>query len=85
MSRAGGLAALAALLVSWPWLAPRYFVFLASLVLVNAVVAIAMLKLFHEQLWEGLSDSVGTSSGAAVLAFAGAMTVLTWLVVAIAR
>lgn len=34
------------------------------------VVAIAMLKLFHEQLWEGLSDSVGTSSGAAVLAFA---------------
>ena len=34
------------------------------------VVAIAMLKLFHEQLWEGLSPSVGTSSGAAVLAFA---------------
>ena len=34
------------------------------------VVAIAMLKLFHEQLWEGLSPGVGTSSGAAVLAFA---------------
>lgn len=34
------------------------------------VVAIAMLKLFHAQLWQGLSDSVGTSSGAAVLAFA---------------
>jgi membrane protein required for colicin V production len=34
------------------------------------VLAIAMLKLFHEQLWEGLSPSVGTSSGAAVLAFA---------------
>jgi len=34
------------------------------------VVAIAMLKLFHEHLWEGLSPSVGTSSGAAVLAFA---------------
>lgn len=34
------------------------------------IVAIAMLKLFHQQLWEGLSDSVGTSSGAAVLAFA---------------
>ena len=34
------------------------------------IVAIAMLKLFHEQLWEGLMPSVGTSSGAAVLAFA---------------
>jgi len=34
------------------------------------VVAIAMLKLFHGQLWEGLTPSVGTSSGAAVLAFA---------------
>lgn len=34
------------------------------------VVAIAMLKLFHEQFWEGLTPSVGTSSGAAVLAFA---------------
>ena len=34
------------------------------------IVAIAMLKLFHEQLWEGLTPSVGTSSGAAVLAFA---------------
>jgi branched-chain amino acid transport system permease protein len=40
--RAGGLAALGALLVTWPWLAPRYFVFLASLVLVNAVVAIGL-------------------------------------------
>lgn len=35
---AGGLALLAA----WPWMAPRYFVFLASLVLVNAVVAIGL-------------------------------------------
>ena len=42
MRRAGGLAALGALLVTWPWLAPRYFVFLASLVLVNAVVAIGL-------------------------------------------
>jgi branched-chain amino acid transport system permease protein len=36
------LLALVALLVAWPWLAPRYFVFLASLVLVNAVVAIGL-------------------------------------------
>ena len=34
------------------------------------VVAIAMLKLFHTQLWEGMTPSVGTSAGAAVLAFA---------------
>ena len=36
------LVALMALLVAWPWLAPRYFVFLASLILVNAVVAIGL-------------------------------------------
>jgi membrane protein required for colicin V production len=35
------------------------------------VVAIAMLKLFHSQLWNGLINSFGTSSpAAAVLAFA---------------
>ena len=34
------------------------------------VVAIAMIKLFHTQLSEGLSTSVGTDAGAAVLAFA---------------
>ena len=36
------LAALVALVAAWPWLAPRYFVFLASLILVNAVVAIGL-------------------------------------------
>ena len=34
------------------------------------IVAIAMLKLFHTQLWNGLTDAVGNSAGAAVLAFA---------------
>ena len=34
------------------------------------VGAIAMLKLFHTQLSHGLADTVGTESGAAVLAFA---------------
>jgi branched-chain amino acid transport system permease protein len=38
----GALAALGALVAAWPWLAPRYFVFLASLILVNAVVAIGL-------------------------------------------
>ena len=33
------------------------------------VAAVAMLKLFHTQLHEGLTPVVGTSSGAAVLAF----------------
>lgn len=34
------------------------------------VVAIAMIKLFHTQLTQGLSTTVGTDAGAAVLAFA---------------
>ena len=34
------------------------------------VAAVAMLKLFHTQLHEGLTTTVGTSAGAAVLAFA---------------
>ena len=43
MSRAGGLlAALGIALAAWPWIAPRYFVFLASLIVVNAVVAIGL-------------------------------------------
>ena len=40
--RRWGLVAGAVALVAWPWVAPRYFVFLASLVLVNAVVAIGL-------------------------------------------
>jgi branched-chain amino acid transport system permease protein len=36
------LLALGALLAAWPWLASRYFVFLASLLLVNAVVALGL-------------------------------------------
>jgi branched-chain amino acid transport system permease protein len=36
------LTALGALVAAWPWLAPRYFVFLASVILVNAVVAIGL-------------------------------------------
>ena len=36
-------------------------------------VAIAMLKLFHEQLWTGLINSWGTSSPAAAVLYAGAV------------
>ena len=42
MSARWPLAALAALVAAWPWLASRYLVFLASLILVNAVVAIGL-------------------------------------------
>ena len=42
MRARGPLLALAALVAAWPWLAPRYFVFLASLILVNSVVAIGL-------------------------------------------
>ena len=41
----GGRALVAAvilLLGVWPWVAPRYFVFLASVILVNAIVAIGL-------------------------------------------
>jgi membrane protein required for colicin V production len=34
------------------------------------VVAVVMLKLFHEQFWLGMTGFVGSSAGAAVLAFA---------------
>ncbi|MBI5628705.1 MAG: branched-chain amino acid ABC transporter permease [Candidatus Rokubacteria bacterium] len=40
--RRWALGALGAGVLAWPWVAPRYFVFLASLVLVNAVVAIGL-------------------------------------------
>ena len=34
------------------------------------VIAVVMVKLFHPQLWEGLTPSIGTGAGAAVVAFA---------------
>src|SRR5439155_1399869 len=41
-ARRGLLAALAVGLAAWPWVAPRYFVFLASLIFVNVVVALGL-------------------------------------------
>ena len=49
------------------------------------VAAIAMLKLFHGQLWEGLLDKVGSSSGASVLAFAMLFVPTFMLVKGLAR
>ena len=44
MTARGRLAvgALLATLLVWPWVAPRYFVFLASVILVNVIVAIGL-------------------------------------------
>ncbi|HXU87527.1 MAG TPA: branched-chain amino acid ABC transporter permease [Methylomirabilota bacterium] len=43
MTRGRALVAAVVLLLGvWPWVAPRYFVFLASVVLVNAIVAIGL-------------------------------------------
>src|SRR5262249_42856639 len=36
------LSVLAAAVAVWPWVAPRYFVFLASLIFVNVVVALGL-------------------------------------------
>jgi branched-chain amino acid transport system permease protein len=40
--RGAALGGAALVVVGWPWAAPRYFVFLASLVAVNAIVAIGL-------------------------------------------
>jgi branched-chain amino acid transport system permease protein len=40
--RALAVAALLAALAVWPWVAPRYFVFLASVILVNVIVALGL-------------------------------------------
>jgi branched-chain amino acid transport system permease protein len=40
--RSAALATGAAVVVGWPWAAPRYFVFLASLIAINAIVAIGL-------------------------------------------
>jgi branched-chain amino acid transport system permease protein len=40
--RALAVGACLAALAAWPWVAPRYFVFLASVILVNVVVAIGL-------------------------------------------
>ncbi|MBI2207067.1 MAG: branched-chain amino acid ABC transporter permease [Candidatus Rokubacteria bacterium] len=42
MSRRVAIGGLLVLLAAWPWIAPRYFIYLASLVAVNAIVAIGL-------------------------------------------
>jgi branched-chain amino acid transport system permease protein len=84
--RSGGLAALGVLLVTWPWLAPRYFVFLASLVLVNAVVAIGLnlLSGYTNQLSFGHAGflAIGAYTAALLTIHAPAMPVVLTLAAA---
>ena len=40
--RAGALVGGAVVVLGWPWAVPRYFVFLASLIAINAIVAIGL-------------------------------------------
>ena len=40
--RRAALATGAVIVLGWPWAAPRYFVFLASLIAINAIVAIGL-------------------------------------------
>ena len=80
------LAALAVALVVWPWVAPRYFVFLASLVLVNAVVAIGLnlLSGFTNQLSFGHAGflAIGAYSAALITLHAPAVPVIVTLALA---
>jgi branched-chain amino acid transport system permease protein len=84
--RRTALAALGALLVAWPWLAPRYFVFLASLVLVNAVVAIGLnlLSGYTNQLSFGHAGflAIGAYSAALLTVHAPAVPVVVTLAAA---
>jgi branched-chain amino acid transport system permease protein len=41
-ARGFAVAALVTALAAWPWVAPRYFVFLASVILVNVIVALGL-------------------------------------------
>jgi branched-chain amino acid transport system permease protein len=74
------------LLAAWPWLAPRYFVFLASLILVNAVVALGLnlLSGFTNQLSFGHAGflAIGAYTGALLTIHAPAVPVVASLAAA---
>jgi branched-chain amino acid transport system permease protein len=84
--RAAAAALLLAALAAWPWVAPRYFVFLASLVLVNAVVAIGLnlLSGYTNQLSFGHAGflAIGAYAAAVLTARVPELPVLVTLVVA---
>jgi len=73
MARAARALGVVAVL-TWPWLSPRYFVFLASLVVVNAIVAIGLnlLSGYTNQL------SFGHAGFLAVGAYTAAIVTTRW-------
>lgn len=77
-----GLAALAV----WPWVAPRYFVFLASVILVNVVVAIGLnlLSGYTNQLSFGHAGflAIGAYTAAVLTIHAPGLPVIVTLVLA---
>ncbi len=72
--RRAALALGAVAVVAWPWVSPRYFVFLASLAVVNAIVAIGLnlLSGYTNQL------SFGHAGFLAVGAYTAAIVTTRW-------
>src|SRR5207247_10773368 len=85
-ARRAGRVALLAALAAWPWVAPRYFVFLASLVLVNVIVAIGLnlLSGYTNQLSFGHAGflAIGAYAAALVAIHAPAVPVVVTLLLA---
>ena len=84
--RHAALATGAALVVGWPWAAPRYFVFLASLIAINAIVAIGLnlLSGYTNQLSFGHAGflAIGAYSAAILTIRAPALPVPVTLLIA---
>ena len=84
--RCGSRWPLAAAPLLWPWVAPRYFVFLATLVVVNAVVAIGLnlLSGYTNQLSFGHAGflAIGAYSAAMLTLHAPAVPVIVTLALA---
>ncbi len=84
--RGAALATGALVVVGWPWAAPRYFVFLASLIAINAIVAIGLnlLSGYTNQLSFGHAGflAIGAYAAAILTIHAPALPVVVTLLVA---
>ncbi|MGH7303669.1 MAG: ABC transporter substrate-binding protein [Candidatus Rokuibacteriota bacterium] len=84
--RRAALATGVAVVVGWPWAAPRYFVFLASLIAINAIVAIGLnlLSGYTNQLSFGHAGflAIGAYAAAILTIRAPALPVVLTLLIA---
>ena len=84
--RGAALATGALVVVGWPWAAPRYFVFLASLIAINAIVAIGLnlLSGYTNQLSFGHAGflAIGAYAAAILTIRAPAVPVVATLLIA---